>query len=123
MVALARRYVRLYPALFAVAFAVALPPAASAASSPYSTKVIVSLKFPAFHGTVTAGKSSCTKDRTVKLLRKRRAADKLLGTDKSNAKAQWSIPIGKKLPSGSYYAKTPAKGRCRAARSKVLTIP
>jgi hypothetical protein len=109
--------------LLVVALAAVLLPAVSASGSSYSTKVIVSLKVPAFHGTLKSSKSACATDRTVKLFRKRPGPDKLLGTDKSNAQSEWSIPIGKRLTSGSsYYARAPAKGRCRPAKSKVLSI-
>jgi hypothetical protein len=109
-------------ALLVVALATALLLAVSAAGSSSSTKIIVSLKAPAFHGTLKSGKSACTTGRTVKLFREKTGPDKLLGADKSNAKAKWSIPIGKRLISGSYYAKAPAKGSCGPAKSKVLTI-
>lgn len=109
-------------ALLVVALAVLLLPATAAAGSSYSTKVIVSLKFPAFHGTLKSARSACSTDRTVKLFREKAGPDKLLGTDKSNAKAKWSIPLGKRLTSGSYYAKAAAKGKCTAAKSKVLSI-
>ena len=107
--------------LLVLALLVALLPAGSAAGASYSTKVIVSLKTPAFHGKLKSSKSACTVNRTVKLFRKKPGADSLLGTDKSNAKTKWSIRI--KLKSGaSYYATAPAKGSCRAAKSKVLAI-
>lgn len=109
-------------AVFVVALVGALLPAVSAAGSSYSTKVIVSLKFPAFHGTLKSGKSACATERTVKLFREKSGPDKLLGTDKSDAKTKWSIPLGKRLTSGSYYAKAGAKGKCKPAKSKVLTI-
>lgn len=105
-----------------VSLAAVLLLAASGASASYSTRVIVSLKFPAFHGKVQSAKGSCATDRTVKLFRKKPGPDKLLGTDKSDAKAKWSIPIGKKLASGSYYAKAPAKGQCKPAKSNVVPI-
>lgn len=108
--------------LLAVTLVVALLPATSAAGASYSTKVIVSLKFPAFHGKLESGKSACATGRMVKLFRQKSGPDKLLGTDRSNAKARWSIPIGKRLTSGSYYAKAPAKGNCKSAKSKVLSI-
>jgi hypothetical protein len=108
--------------LVVVALAGALIPAVSAAGSSYSTKVVVSLKFPAFHGTLKSGRSVCATGRTVKLFREKSGPDRLLGTDKSNAKTKWSIPIGKRLTSGSYYAKAPAKGKCKPAKSNVLTI-
>lgn len=108
-------------ALLVLAFLLALLPAGSAAGASYSTKVIVSLKTPAFHGKLKSSKSTCATNRTVKLFRKAPGPDKLLGTAKSNAKTKWSIRI--KLKSGSsYYAKAPAKGSCKAAKSKVLTI-
>jgi hypothetical protein len=106
----------------AVVLAALLLPAAPAAASSYSTKVIVSLKFPAFHGKLESRRSACSTQRTVKLFRERSGPDKLLGTDRSDAKTRWSIPIGRKLTSGSYYAKAPAKGKCRSAKSKVLSI-
>lgn len=109
-------------ALLVIAVAAALLPAASAAGSSFSTKIVVSLKVPAFHGTLKSGKSACATNRTVKLYREKSGPDKLLGTDKSNAKTKWSIPLGKKLTPGSYYAKAPAKGKCKAAKSEVLSI-
>jgi hypothetical protein len=109
-------------ALLITALAVALLPAAPAVGASNSTTIIVSLKTPAFHGTLKSGKSACATGRTVKLFREKSGPDKLLGTDKSNAKTKWSIPIGKRLVSGSYYAKAPAKGSCKAAKSKVLSI-
>ena len=110
------------PALFVVVFAAAVLLAAPVASASYSTKVVVSLKTPAFHGSVKSSRSSCTANRTVKLFRKKPGPDKLLGTDTSNAGGKWSIPIGKRLTPGSYYAKAPAKGSCSSDKSKVLTI-
>jgi hypothetical protein len=105
-----------------IALVAALLPAVSTAGSSYSTKIVVSLRVPAFHGTLKSGKSACATDRTVKLFRKKAGPDKLLGTDRTTPKAKWSIPIGKRLTSGSYYATAPAKGRCKPAKSKVLSI-
>jgi hypothetical protein len=109
-------------AILVVALVGALLPAASAAGASYSTKIIVSLKFPAFHGTLRSSRGACATGRTVKLFREKSGPDKLLGTDKSNAQTKWSIPIGKRLISGAYYAKAPAKGSCKAAKSGVLPI-
>jgi hypothetical protein len=108
--------------LLLAVLAAALLPAVAAAGPAYSTKIVVSLKTPAFHGTLKSSKSACATNRTVKLFREKPGPDTLLGTDKSNAKAKWSIPLGKKLVAGSYYAKAPAKGSCKAAKSKVLPI-
>ena len=108
--------------ILTVVLAGALLPAVSAAGSSYSTQIIVSLKFPAFHGTLKSGRSACATGRTVKLFREKSGPDKLLGTDVSDAKTKWLIPLGKKLISGSYYAKAPAKGKCKSAKSNVLPI-
>jgi hypothetical protein len=105
--------------LIAVSIVALLLPAASAAGAT-PTQVVVSLKFPAFHGTIQSPKAACKKNRTVKLYREKSGPDKLLGTDKSNKKGKWSIPI--KLISGGYYAKAPKKGTCAAAKSKVLPV-
>jgi hypothetical protein len=107
-------------ALLNFVLALTLLPAATAAGASYSTKVIVSLKTPAFHGKLKSSKSACETNRTVKLFRKEAGPDELLGTDRSNAKAKWSIPI--RLRPGTYYAKASAKGSCKAARSRPLTI-
>ena len=108
--------------LLAFTLVAVLLPTASAAGASYPTKVIVSLKFPAFHGTLKSGKGACATGRKVKLFRQRSGPDKLLGTDRSNAKTRWSIPLGKRLTSGSYYAKAPTKGNCKSGKSQVLTI-
>ena len=112
---------RLY-ALLVAALAIALLPATLAPAASNSTTIVVSLKTPAFHGTLKSSKAACATGRTVKLFRQKAGPDTLLGTDKSNAKTKWSIPIGKKLTSGSYYAKAPARGSCKPAKSKVLPI-
>ncbi len=114
----ARRSVPLALALLATLL---LATTATAGAS-YSTKVIVSLKFPAFHGSLSSHRGSCISNRTVKLFRQKSGPDKLLGTDKSNSKGKWSIPIGKHLTSGSYYAMAVAKGACKSARSKPVPI-
>jgi len=110
------------PALLVVVFGAAMLLAAPVASASYSTKVVVSLKTPAFHGSLKSSKGSCKTSRTVKLFRKKPGPDSLLGTDTSNSKGKWSIPIGRLRSGASYYAKAPAKGNCRAAKSKVLSI-
>jgi hypothetical protein len=107
--------------LVALCALVAAPLAAGA--KPHATKVVVSLKFPAFHGSLRSGDDSCKGGRTVKMFRKKAGQPaKKLGTDASNAKGKWAIPVGKKLISGSYFATVTAKGDCRGAKSKVLTI-
>jgi hypothetical protein len=105
--------------LIAVSIVALLLPAASAGAAT-STKLVLSLKLPAFNGKVQSSKASCTKNRTVKLFKEQAGPDKLLGTDKSNKKGKWLIPA--KLKSGNYYAKAPKRGSCGAAKSNVLPV-
>ena len=111
-----------FSALLVVAIAAIALSASPAAGASYATKVVISLKTPAFHGKVKSGGSSCVDGRTVRLFRKKSGPDQLLGSDRSNAKGKWSIPIGKLRSGASYYAKATAKGSCRAGKSKVLNI-
>jgi hypothetical protein len=110
----------LFAALAIALLAVLLPASASAA---YKTTVVVSLKFPAFHGKVKSPRSSCVGGRTVKLYRKLNGSATLLGTDTTNDNGKWSIPISKKrLTPGLYYAKAPARGDCKADKSSSFPI-
>jgi hypothetical protein len=106
----------------AVALILAAALTASPAAASYGTTVVISLKTPAFHGKLKSSRSSCVGGRTVKLFRQKAGPDRLLGTDGSNAKGKWAIPIGRLRSGASYYAKATAKGSCRAAKSKVLNI-
>jgi len=111
-----------FSALLAIATVAVALSAGPAAAASYGTTVVVSLKTPAFHGKLKSSRSSCVGDRTVKLFRKKAGPDRLLGTDRSNSKGKWSVPIGKLQSGASYYAKATAKGSCRAAKSRVLSI-
>ena len=86
------------------------------------TTVVVSLKVPAFHGTLNTTKA-CKSGRTVRLYKVKGGPDKLLKTGTSNNKGKWSTPIGKRIPPGSYYVKAVARGSCKAGKSKTLVIP
>ena len=97
--------------------ALLLPTSASAATA---STVIISLKLPAFNGTLQSSSAACKKNRTVKLYRVTAGPDKLLGTDKTNKKGKWLIPV--KLKSGNYYAKAPKRGNCRADKSGILPV-
>jgi hypothetical protein len=93
------------------------------AATKYKTTVVVSLKVPAFNGTLQSPKAACKSSRTVRLYKVKSGPDKLLKTGTSNAKGKWSTPIGRKIPSGSYYAKVVASGNCKSDKSKTLVIP
>jgi len=111
-------------ALFAVVALAAMLalPALGMGAGKNSTKIVVSLKFPAFHGTLSSPRKACLGSRSVKMYRERNGTKKLLGRDTSEDNGKWKIPVGKNLTSGSYYATVAKRGKCKAAQSKVLTI-
>jgi hypothetical protein len=110
-------------AVLAVAIAAALLPAAIASgASSAPTKIVVSLKFPAFHGKLTSPRKGCLGSRKVKLYREKSGKKKQLGKDTSEDNGKWAIPVGKNLTSGAYYATVAMRGKCKAAKSQVLTI-
>lgn len=109
-------------AALAVAVAVALLPALASGAGKNSTKIVVSLKFPAFHGKLNSPRSACLGSRTVKMYREGNGKKKQLGKDTSEDNGKWAIPAGKNLTSGAYYATVAKRGKCKAAKSQVLTI-
>ena len=114
-----RRFLLSMLAVFCAA-ALALPAAADAAG----TTVVISLKLPAFHGKLTSSSKGCVANRSVRLFKVRSGPDKVLKTARSNSNGGWSTVIARKrVPSGTYYAKAVARGRCKAGTSKRLVIP
>ncbi|HEV7483375.1 MAG TPA: hypothetical protein VGO13_09785 [Solirubrobacterales bacterium] len=109
-------------AVLAIAVAAALLPALAASAGKNSTKIVVSLKFPAFHGKLTSPRGACLGSRTVKMYREKGGKKKQLGKDTSEDNGKWAIPVGKNLSSGAYYATVAKRGKCKAAKSQVLTI-
>lgn len=110
-------------AVLVVALAAALLPAVSAfGAGNASTKIVVSLKFPAFHGKLTSSRKGCLGSRKVKMYREKSGKKKQLGKDTSEDNGKWAIPVGKNLTSGSYYATVDKRGKCKAAKSQLLTI-
>ena len=95
-------------------------PATGAAA--FKTKVVVSLKFPAFHGKLTSPRQSCLGNRKVKMFRESNGKRVLLGRDRSNANGKWKIPVGKNLKSGSYYATVAKTKNCKGDKSSVVPI-
>lgn len=114
-----RRLTLLVVAVLALGALVAAP---AMGAPKYKTSIIVSLKFPAFHGSLASPKKACTSGRTVKVFRKRGGKTVMLKKATSNAKGKWSAPVGKNLTSGEYWSQATARGTCKAAKSKVLTI-
>ena len=97
-------------------------PALGMGAGKNSTKIVVSLKFPAFHGTLNSPRKACLGGRKVKMYRERNGNKKLLGGDTSEDNGKWKIPVGKNLTSGSYYGTVAKRGKCKSAKSQVLNI-
>jgi hypothetical protein len=111
-----------FVALVLVLVAVLVPAISASGASSAPTKIVVSLKFPAFHGKLTSPRKGCLGSRTVKLYREKSGKKKQLGKDTSEDNGKWAIPVGKNLTSGAYYATVAKRGKCKAAKSQVLTI-
>jgi len=110
-------------AILAIAAVAALLPFAASAAASYKTKIVVSIKFPAFHGKIESPRHGCLGSRKVKLYSQKSGPDKLLGTGKSEDNGKWSILIGKKkVAPGTYYATVAARGKCASAKSGVVPV-
>jgi hypothetical protein len=108
--------------LLAVACASAMLAFPATGAAAFKTKVVVSLKFPAFHGKLVSPRKSCLANRKVKMFRERNGRKVLLGRDRSNAKGKWKIPVGKNLKPGTYYATVAKRGKCKGDKSSVLPV-
>lgn len=101
----------------------------ASAISPATTNLVMSKKFPAFHGTINSPQKPCTVDRPVLLFLDRSGRpDKRLGGDRSNNKGYWKVDVSATLGSGAYYAKAPFFGSseagftCKADRSRTVSV-
>jgi len=108
-------------AVVALAAMLALP-ALGLGAGKNSTTIVVSLKFPAFHGTLSSPRKACLGSRKVKMYRQHHGTKKLLGRDTSEDNGKWKIPVGKNLKSGSYFATVAKRGKCKGDKSQVLNI-
>jgi hypothetical protein len=111
------------------ASALAVSAAAKMPTTTYSTHIVMSEKFPAFHGKLHSKSDFCVANRPVKVYREALSGkDKLLGVKRSEEDGTWKVSIGNKLTSGAYYSEAPAYGSaslgisCKAARSQVATV-
>jgi hypothetical protein len=116
----ARRFALL--ALLATLVAAALVPALASGAGSNSTKLVLSIKLPAFHGKVTSSRSACVGSRTVKMFRTSKGKTVQLGHDKSEDNGAWKVPVGKNFKPGKYFATVAARGKCKAAKSNVFKI-
>jgi hypothetical protein len=103
----------------------ALAAGPATAAKRAGTTVVISLKLPAFHGTLGSANAACKSGRRVHLFKVKGGPDKLLKSATSNGKGKWTTKVGSgnKIPSGSYYVKAAARGNCKAGKSKRLVIP
>src|SRR4029077_6602401 len=90
---------RVLPIVLIACLTAALLSTAALGAGKNSTKIVVSLKFPAFHGPSSPPRVPCLGSRRVKMYRERNGQKKLLGSDKSEDNGNWAIPVGKKLTS------------------------
>lgn len=118
-------------AVLAVALAAALLPAFASAGGKNSTKLVVSLKTPAFHGKVTSPRKGCLGSRTVKMYRELNGTKKMVGKDTTEDNGKWSILLGKNLPPApttppsppAASASPPNPRSCRSPNSRDRVMP
>jgi hypothetical protein len=113
---------RALPAVLAIFAVAALLPAFAPGAGKNSTTIVISLKFPAFHGKLKSSRQACLGSRKVKLFREVNGTKKQLGKDTSEDNGKWSIPLGKNLPAGLYYATVAPRGKCKPDKSQLLPI-
>jgi hypothetical protein len=106
----------------AAACAVAMLALPATGAAAFKTKIVVSIKLPAYHGKLTSPSQSCLGNRQVKLFRERNGKKVMLGSDRSSANGKWSVPIGKRIPSGAYYATVAKTNNCKGDKSSTLRI-
>ena len=97
------------------------------AGTTYETHLYLNKRAPAFHGRIHSAKRFCQADRVVKLLKRQRGKDKVLGKDQSGPHGYWRVRV-RNLSSGAYYARTRAYGSaafgitCLRDRSRVARV-
>ena len=78
-----------------------------------------------FSGTVGSPEAACISGRTVRVFSQGNST--AIGSDTSNASGSWQVQAPPSLPSGNYYAATPAKsisaGSCGAGQSPTVSAP
>ncbi len=109
-------------AALAVVAVVALVPTMASGAGKNSTTIVISLKFPAFHGKLQSPRQACLGSRKVKLYREVNGSKKQLGKDTTANNGKWKIPLGKNLPAGVYYATVAPRGKCKSDKSQLLPI-
>jgi hypothetical protein len=117
-----RRTAPLFAALAACLALLAVAVPLAGAQKPHATKIVVSLKFPAFHGSLKSADDGCLGGRSLSVTRRNAGKTKKLGSGTSKADGSWKILVGKNLTSGEYTVNVAPKGECKGARSKALTI-
>ena len=84
--------------------AVAAIPALGASTVKVNSKITIvgDAGGAVFHGHVKSSRDACVKHRKVKLFKKRKGQDKLLGRDRTSRNGSWSIGT----PRGTHWAPT-----------------
>jgi hypothetical protein len=94
----------------------------SASARTYKTTIVVKTS-PAFYGELKSPKGYCRYGRPVRLYLEHPGPDELITTDTTDSSGEFSLPIGEpELNPGSYYVQASPTGRCRPAKSRVVTI-
>ena len=82
-----------------------------------------------FHGQISSPSSQCRKARQVKVFRKQRRRDVLVGKARASSTGQWTVEVNRRVPLAKYFALVPRKkfgprGRnvCRGYKSSALTF-
>lgn len=81
----------------------------------------------AFLGQVSSRKKRCVNRRRIKIFRKRRGRDRLIGRDRGTSTGQWIVER-RNMRRGRYYVKVPRKKFgarrhvCRAYKSSVIPV-
>jgi hypothetical protein len=114
-------------ALALAALAVGAAPAA--AKTTFSAKVLVSEKYPAFHGAIRSKSAFCEAKRPIVVYRRRIGKkDKLLAHGRSFGDGTWKVSVGKKLSGGDFYVRLPGFGSaalgimCSEELSKIVKV-
>ena len=107
-------------ALLATLAVLVVAPAAGAAK-PHATTIVVSEKFPAFHGTVRSADDGCVGGRKVTMTRKLSGKTTRLGSDLTDSTGKWKVRV-ENLTSGEFWATVAAKGECQGVRSQPVVV-
>jgi len=80
-----------------------------------------------FEGSIESSKKACKNDRKVAVLRRKNEGNERIGTTRSEKNAslgyKWVLETSEPLKNGTYFAKAPATGACKADKSPDVRYP